>query len=501
MIEENLPLELKGVTCEFPGVRALDDVTLAFLPGEIHALAGENGAGKSTLLKVISGLVIPTKGSVQIAGRSYCSVRHPRLFGIRVIPQEPELALDLSIAENILLGQLPKTRWKTVDWRQAFLQAQELLTRVGLGERSPQLPVSQLGLAEQQLVEIARALAENGQIFLFDEPTACLTLPDVARLGEILKELKQMGKLVLYVSHRLEEIFSLCDCVSILRDGQLVGSKRVSETNPQELIQMMVGREIVASQAPEGSDSREIVLRVEKISSDRFPRNVSLEVRRGEIVGIAGLVGAGRTELLQTIFGARPVKTGKVFVSEHEVQTQSPQDSIDAGIAYVPEDRKRDGLAPGLSIADNISLPNMKSLERYGLLRSRRKNELAERMARQLDIRHSGVDGLALHLSGGNQQKVVLGKWLARAPSILLLDEPTRGIDIGAKAEIHSRIRELAKAGMAILLVSSELPDLLSLSDRILVLREGEIAGELERPNFHEESVMRLATPGYQDIY
>jgi ribose transport system ATP-binding protein len=356
-------------------------------------------------------------------------------------------------------------------------------------------------LAEQQLVEIARALAENGQIFLFDEPTACLSPPDVARLGEILKALKQMGKIVLYVSHRLEEIFSLCDCVSILRDGQLVGSRRVSETNPRELIQMMVGREIVVSQAPEGSDSREIVLRVEKISSERFPRTVSLEVRRGEIVGIAGLVGAGRTELLQTIFGARPVKTGKVFVSDHEVQTQSPQDSIDAGMAYVPEDRKQDGLALSLSIADNISLPNMKSLERYGLLRSGRKKELAERMARQLGICHTGVDALALHLSGGNQQKVVLGKWLARAPSILLLDEPTRGIDVGAKAEIHSRIRELAKAGMAILLVSSELPDLLSLSDRILVLREGEIAGELDRPSFHEESVMRLATPGYQDIY
>jgi ribose transport system ATP-binding protein len=495
------PLELEGITCEFPGVRALDDVTLAFLPGEIHALAGENGAGKSTLLKVISGLVIPTKGSIKITGQTYRSVRHPRLFGIRAIPQEPELAVDLSIAENIFLGQLPKTRWKTVDWQQAFLQAQKLMIRVGLGERSPQLPVSKLGLAEQQLVEIARALAENGQIFLFDEPTACLSPADVSRLGEILKELKQMGKLVLYVSHRLEEIFSFCDCVSILRDGQLVGSRRVSETNPQELIQMMVGREIVVSQAPEGSDSREIALRVEKISSDRFPRNVSLEVRRGEIVGIAGLVGAGRTELLQTIFGARPVKAGKVFVFDHEVQTQSPQGSIDAGIAFVPEDRKQDGLALALSIADNISLPNMKSLEHYGLLRSRKKRELAERMARQLDIRHSGVDALALHLSGGNQQKVVLGKWLARAPSILLLDEPTRGIDVGAKAEIHSRIRELARAGMAILLVSSELPDLLSLSDRILVMREGEIAGELERPNFHEESVMRLATPGYQDIY
>ena len=255
MAEKNISLELDGITCEFPGVRALDDVTLAFLPGEIHALAGENGAGKSTLLKVISGLVIPTRGSIKIAGRTYRSVRHPRLFGIRVIPQEPELAVDLSIAENILLGQLPKTRWKTVDWRQAFLQAQELLTRVGLGERSPELPASQLGLAEQQLVEIARALADNGQIFLFDEPTACLSPPDVTRLGEILKELKEMGKIVLYVSHRLEEIFSLCDCVSILRDGQLVGARRVSETNPQELIRMMVGREIVVSRAPEGSDS------------------------------------------------------------------------------------------------------------------------------------------------------------------------------------------------------------------------------------------------------
>lgn len=501
MADRNSPLELEGITCEFPGVRAIDDVTLTFLPGEIHALAGENGAGKSTLLKVISGLVIPTKGSIKIMGQTFRSVRHPRLFGIRAIPQEPELAVDLSIAENILLGQLPRTRWKTIDWQYAFLQAQKLLSRVGLGERSPQQPVARLGLAEQQLVEIARALASDGQIFLFDEPTACLSPPDVARLGEILKELKQMGKVVLYVSHRLEEIFSLCDCVSVLRDGKLVGARQISETNPQELIRMMVGRDIIVNHAPEGSSFREIVLRVEKISSEKSPRNVSLEVRRGEIVGVAGLVGAGRTELLQTIFGARPIKTGKVFVSDHEVRTQSPQDSIDAGIVYVPEDRKQDGLALGLSIADNITLPNMKSLEIYGVLRSRRKRELAQRMAKEMDIRHSGLNGLAMLLSGGNQQKVVLGKWLARAPSMLLLDEPTRGVDVGAKAEIHSRIRELANAGMAILLVSSELPDLLSLSDRILVMREGEIAGELDRPNFHEESVMRLATPGYQDLY
>ncbi len=501
MAEKTIPLELEGITCEFPGVRALDDVTLAFLPGEIHALAGENGAGKSTLLKVISGLVIPSKGTIKITGQTYRSVRHPRVFGICAIPQEPELAVDLSIAENILLGQLPKTRWKTVDWQMAFLQAQKLMTRVGLGEQAPQQLASKLGLAEQQLVEIARALGENGKIFLFDEPTACLSPPDVVRLGEILKELKQMGKIVLYVSHRLEEIFSYCDCVSILRDGKLVGRRRISETTPKELIRMMVGREIVVSHAPESFDSREVILRVEKISSERFPRNVSLEVRRGEIVGIAGLVGAGRTELLQTIFGARPVQAGKVLVSDHEVRTHSPQDSIDAGIAYVPEDRKQDGLALGLTIADNITLPNMRSLEEYGVLRRRKKRELAERMVGQLGMRHSGVDGLAMLLSGGNQQKVVLGKWLAREPSILLLDEPTRGIDVGAKAEIHSRIRELAKRGMAILLVSSELPDLLSLSDRILVMREGEIAGELDRPNFHEESVMRLATPGYQDLY
>ena len=501
MADNNIPLELEGITCEFPGVRALDDVTLAFLPGEIHALAGENGAGNSTLLKVISGLVTPTKGSIKIAGQTYRSVRHPRRFGIRAIPQEPELAVDLSIAENILLGQLPRNRWKIVDWQETFLQAQKLLVRVGLGERSPRQPVASLGLAEQQLVEIARALADNGQIFLFDEPTACLSPSDVTRLGEILMELKQMGKIVLYVSHRLEEIFSFCDCVSILRDGKLVGARRTSETNPKELIRMMVGRDIVVSDAPEGFDSREIVLRVETISSERSPRNVSLEVRRGEIVGIAGLVGAGRTELLQTIFGARPVKSGKVFVRDHEIRTQSPLGSIDAGIAYVPEDRKQDGLALGLSIADNITLPNMKSLENYGLLLNRKKNGLAQRIARQLDIRHTGVDGLAMLLSGGNQQKVVLGKWLARAPSILLLDEPTRGIDVGAKAEIHSRIRELAKTGMAILLVSSELPDLLSLSDRILVMREGEIAGALDRENFYEESVMRLATPGYQDHY
>ncbi|MFN8006714.1 MAG: sugar ABC transporter ATP-binding protein [Terriglobia bacterium] len=498
-LKESHPLELNGVTCEFPGVRALDDINLRFSPGEIHALAGENGAGKTTLLKVISGLVSPKTGQIQINGRALRAIRHPREFGVRVIPQEPELALDLSIAENILLGHLPRTRWKTIDWPKAFRLTRGLLKRVGLGELSPQEPVARLALAEQQLIEIARALDDGGEILLFDEPTASLSPPDVERLGVILKELRQAGKIILYVSHRLEELFSWCDSVSVLRDGKLVGRKPISETSPQELIRMMVGREVAVNETPSASSSQEVVLKVEGIQAQGAANPVSFELRRGEIVGVAGLVGAGRTELLQTIFGVRPISAGRIVVSGKEVQIRSPKDAINAGIAYVPEDRKQDGLALGLTIADNLALPNMKKLQHFGLITQRSKRALAQALTRELDIRHSGTEGLAMLLSGGNQQKIVLGKWLGRNPSILLLDEPTRGIDVGAKSEIHRRIRLLAEKGMTILLASSELPDLLSLSDRILVMRKGKIAGELNRDEFQEEAVLQLATPGYRE--
>jgi ABC-type sugar transport system ATPase subunit len=487
---------LEKVTCDFPGVRALDSVSLQFNPGEVHALAGENGAGKSTLMKVVSGLVTPTQGTIQVGSEVFSRVRYPLQLGIRAIPQEPVLAPDLTIAENLLMGQLPRKRWGQVDWSQTFEIGRRLMREVGLNHLSPKRQVTGLGIAERQLIEVARALAGEGRVFLFDEPTSSLSSQEVGILNGIICKLQQAGKVVVYVSHRLDEIFSFCQRVSVLRDGKLVETKLVSQTTPQEVIRLMVGRDILIPH-PASSSRAATCLQVEGIGIDGILHDVSFEVRRGEILGIGGLVGAGRTELLQALFGIYPVM-GTLSINGTRARIRSPQDAIAAGIVYVPEDRTQLGLALNLSVADNFAMPNLRTLQRLGFLRSDQKRQLAETYTKRLNIRCRRLSQLAQRLSGGNQQKIVLGKWLARNPSVLLLDEPTRGVDVGAKAEIYTLIRELASSGIAVVLVSSELPELLGLSDRILVMREGRISGELARGSISEEAVMQLATPGFQ---
>jgi inositol transport system ATP-binding protein len=494
------PLVLDQVTCDYPGIRALDHVSLAFSPGEIHALVGENGAGKSTLLKVIAGVIAPTEGKIRIGSQNFPLVRNPEKHGIRLVPQEPELVADLSIAENLLLGNLPVNRWGMINWKAAFHLAKDLLSKVGLENVPPQRIVTGLGVAEQELIEIARSLAGDGKIFLLDEPTASLSQSEVTRLKVVLRDLRQKRKTVVYISHRLDEVFSFCDRVSVLRDGKLVGSMPVSESNPDDLVRKMVGRDITffARSASAKQYNCENELQVENLRSSPVLLDASFGIRRGEILGIAGLVGSGRTELLETISGVRPISGGKLLVQGREISVRSPRDAIRAGIALIPEDRKKHGLALRLSISDNLAIPNLSSLHKGGFLRLKMKQDFADRITARLGIRCRSVDEPVLRLSGGNQQKVVLGKWLGRQPRILLLDEPTRGIDVGAKAELYEMIREMARAGMAVIVVSSELLELLSLSDRIVVMREGEIAGELEGQSMNEEAIMRLATPGYR---
>lgn len=491
-------ISVHEITCDFPGVRALDRLSLTFRAGEIHALAGENGAGKSTLLKVLSGLVIPTRGHVLIGEQGLSHLRHALALGIKTIPQEPVLAPDLSIAENLLMGKLPRKRMGRVDWPRVFDTGRGLLARVGLHHLSPERPVAGLGIAEQQLIEIARALAGDGNVFLFDEPTSSLSSAEVAKLAEILKALREDGKIVIYVSHRLDEIFSYCDRVSVLRDGTLVASRPVSHTSPEELIRLMVGREVPVPPPRSLPSVSEPCLKVEGLTVDGILSNVSFEVRRGEVLGIGGLVGAGRTELLQTLFGVYRMDAGRISLNGRPLKIRSPRNAIAAGVAYVPEDRKPHGLALHLSISENFALPSLRELSQFGFLRKGRRNQLAKRYAERLNLRYRRLSELALLLSGGNQQKIVLGKWLATAPLVLLLDEPTRGIDVGAKSEIYALIRELASNGVAIVLVSSELPELLALSDRVIVMREGRISGELLRDTMTEEALMQLATPGFE---
>lgn len=490
-------IAVQHLTCDFPGVRALNDLTLEFRAGQIHALAGENGAGKSTLLKVFSGLVVPTQGEVVIGDQRFSRVRHALSLGIRTIPQEPILAPDLSIAENLLMGKLPRKSPGRIDWKTAFETGRRLLEKVGLDHLPPQSLVDGLGIAEQQLIEIARALAGEGSVFLFDEPTSSLAAAEVGKLGEILIELRRSGKIVLYVSHRLDEIFSFCDRVSVLRDGILVASKSVSDTTPDELIRLMVGRDILEAELGRSVVGDAPCLTVSGLTVKDLLTDISFQVRRGEIVGVAGLVGAGRTELLQTLFGVHRLERGQVSVNGVTLTIRSPKDAMSAGLAYVPEDRKRHGLALNLSIAENFALPNLQQLGRFGVLRKTKRNQLAKSYAERLNLRYQKLSQLALLLSGGNQQKVVLGKWLARNPLVLLLDEPTRGIDVGAKSEIYSLIRELTQEGMSIVLVSSELTELLALSNRIIVMREGRLSGELAADAMNEESILQLATPGF----
>jgi ABC-type sugar transport system ATPase subunit len=490
-------VSVKDLTCDFPGVRALDSLSLEFRAGEIHALAGENGAGKSTLLKVLSGLVVPTRGEFVIRDQKMSRVRHALSLGIRTIPQEPILAPDLSIAENLLMGKLPRKSYWRIDWKILFETGRRLLERVGLEDLPPQSLVAGLGVAEQQLIEIARALDGKGEVFLFDEPTSSLSAAEVARLADILIELRRSGSIVLYVSHRLDEIFSFCDRVSVLRDGKLVASKAVSDTSPDELIRLMVGRDIIKSEASRPLLAGAICMKVSGLTVKGILTDINFQVGRGEILGVAGLVGAGRTELLQTLFGVHRMDSGEISLNGIALKIRSPRDAMSAGIAYVPEDRKLHGLALNLSISENVALPNLRQLGTFGILRKRKRDQLAALYAKRLNLRYGKLSQLALLLSGGNQQKIVLGKWLARNPQVLLLDEPTRGIDVGAKAEIYALIRELTEGGMSILLVSSELTELLTLSHRIIVMREGQLSGELGGGAMNEESIVQLATPGF----
>jgi ABC-type sugar transport system ATPase subunit len=463
---------LERVTCTFPGVRALDDVSLQFQPGEVHALAGENGAGKSTVLRVLSGLTRPTSGHVLIGSERFSHLNNAHQLGIRVVPQEPVLVPELSVAENVLLGHLPRKPFGAIDWHEMHRRAQELLTLVGLETLNPRELASSLSTSQMQMVQVARALSDGGNTFLFDEPSSSLSPQEFAKLADVIRHQRDQGKVVIYVSHRMSEVFTLCSRVSVLRDGKLMGTLSTSATSPEEVIRLMIGRDLetLAVRSRTWVDD-DVVLRMD------LPGNKALELRRGEIVGLGGLMGSGRTELLESIF------------QEHM--------GTDTHVALVPEDRQHTGLALDLSIADNLALTNLHMLSRFGVLSLNKKRSFAEKWIGELGIRCQSAGQNARYLSGGNQQKIVLAKWLARQPRVLLLDEPTRGIDIAAKAEIHRILRELADFGTAILMASSDMPELLALSDRILVMCLGRIVSELGPLEMSEEAILNSATPAY----
>jgi ribose transport system ATP-binding protein len=486
-------VRLRGVSKEFPGVKAVDRVDLEILPGEVHALAGENGAGKSTLMKILSQVERPTEGELQISGEkvAFHGPGYAQSLGVAMVYQEFALAPHLSVAENLFLGREP-ARAGFINRRSEKEKAGELLGRVGLEIDSNRL-VSGLTVAEQQRLEIAKALAIEAKVIILDEPTATLAEREIEGLFEVIQELASRGIAILYISHRLDEIFRIADRVTVMRDGKVVDTKPTSELTEEELVNLMVGREVGNLYPKPEAEIGEVLLRVEGISREGVLKDCSFEVRSGEILGFAGLVGAGRTELARAVFGADPVDSGRVELEGREIQVKSPQAAIAAGIGYLTEDRKGAGLALQLGIDHNITLANV-PVAMAGFLDLGGEQRVARDRSEQLNIQTPTIKRKVQVLSGGNQQKVVVAKWLETHARALFFDEPSRGIDVGAKAEMFGLIGDLAKEGRGIVLISSYLPELLNMCDRILVMRDGKVAGVLNREEFSEERITALAT-------
>ena len=486
-------LSASAITKAFAGVQALKGVSLELRHGEVHALVGENGAGKSTLIKIITGAVKADAGTLTVEGRV---VHHhtPALaksLGIAAVYQQPALFPDLTVAENIALGLEGADVWRRVDWAARNRLARELLERVG-ADIDPARTVSTLSMPEQQIVEIAKAIGAKAAVLILDEPTASLTEREVERLFRVIRSLRNSGNGIIYISHRLEEIAAIADCVTVLRDGQSIATGDLREVAPAELIRLMVGRDISTVFPKREVPLGDVVLEVRGLRS-RAIRDVSFTVRRGEILGLAGLVGAGRTELAETLFGLTPAEGGEILLRGRAVRIGSPPDAIDLKIGYLPEDRRQHGVVLEMAIAANISMASLGAVSRAGLIDDGAERRLARRFVEQLRVKPPSLYAETGSLSGGNQQKVALARWLAIDPEVLILDEPTQGVDIGSKSEIHQMMTDLTGKGMAIVMISSELPEILGMSDRIAVMREGRIAGMLSRAEATQERVLALA--------
>lgn len=490
-------IEARGVSKSFGGVPVLRGVNVDIRAGEVHAILGENGAGKSTLLKIFAGVHRPDKGEILLRGFvvSVSSPAAAQRLGVSLIHQEPLSFGDLDVAENIYLGGPAEAaaRWGIIDRKKMYRQAAEVLEALGV-ELSPRAMMRGLSIADQQMVELAAALRHQSRVLLMDEPTAALTPAEVDDLFRIVRQLRDQGVAIVFISHRLEEVLSISDRITVLRDGEFVATKLVEETDRRDLIAMMVGRPLSEVYEKESAAVGETLLDVKNLSSAGLFEDISLQVRRGEIVGIAGLVGAGRTELAETIFGLHKISEGAIRLENQDVSINSPRQAIERGIAYVPEDRQKHGLLMPFSIANNTTLASLRKVSALGWLFSGKQRRAAQVYRDLLHTRCRSVEQPVRQLSGGNQQKVVLGKWLMTEPKLLILDEPTRGIDVGAKAEVHHAMGELARSGKGILMISSDLPEVLAISDRILVMREGRLTGEFARGEATQEKVMAAAT-------
>jgi ribose transport system ATP-binding protein len=485
-------LQLEGIVKTFPGVRALDGVSLAILPGEVHALMGENGAGKSTLMKVLGGIHQPDEGRI-IVGKEPVAMSGPldaKAKGIVFIHQELSLAEELSVAENIYLGELPKKRFGLVDWNELYARTNRILEKLKVGFDA-RTRVGDLSIANQQMVEIARALTVDAKAVIFDEPTASLTDAEKVVLFDVIADLQSHGVGIIYISHRMEEIFRITDRISVLRDGEYRGTLVTAETDEEEVTQLMIGRSLDLSRNAVHHELGEVALEVRNLSCHGLFEDVSFAVRSGEVLGFYGLVGAGRTEIAETLFGLREPSAGTIHLNGEKVRIHSPADAIARGISLVPEDRKAQGLVLGMNCRDNMTLPQVDDLKAGPFVAEGSEIAIFDQYRDKLDIRTPGWKQAVGNLSGGNQQKIVIGKWLAMRPNVLIVDEPTRGIDVGSKSEIHNLIRDLAAHGYAVIVISSEMPEVLHVSDRIVAMYSGRVMQTFTSEEVTEDSLIQ----------
>jgi ribose transport system ATP-binding protein len=492
-------LEMRNISKAFGGVQALRDVSFSCRKGKVHALIGENGAGKSTLIKILAGAYQADSGEIVFKGQRYAgfTAREAMGTGISIIYQELNLVQFMTVAENIFLGREPRNRLGIINTRRMAKESADLLSQLGV-QLSPSAHIGDLTVASQQMVEIAKALSQNADLIVMDEPSAILAGQELDSLFAIVRSLVEQGVTIIYISHRLKEVFEIADEVTVLKDGQVVGAQPISEVTRARLIQMMVGRPLAEifprATRPRGAP----LLTAMNVTTERLPYPASLTLYEGEILGLAGMVGAGRTEVARALFGADALRSGKILLKDTLIQPRSPKEAVEAGLALVPEDRKTQGLFLEQSIRSNITLSSLGKLTRFGVIQRGQETETIQRAQRELSINMASPELEAQYLSGGNQQKVVLAKWLQTSPSVIVFDEPTRGVDVGAKFEIYQLMRQLAERGVSILMISSELPEILGMSDRILVMHERQIVAELARDQASEERIIELATTGSQ---
>jgi ribose transport system ATP-binding protein len=492
-----MKVTMKSISKSFGPVRVLDGIDFSVTGGEIHALVGENGAGKSTLMKILSGAHSADSGSILIDGEavSVRSIREAEALGIAIIHQELNMIPQLSVMDNLFLGREPN-RFGVIERRRLHDESASWLSKVGAGQIDVNRAAGTLSIGVQQLVEIAKALSLNARVLIMDEPTASLTEREIGTLFKIMTDLKSRGVGIVYVSHRMEEIFKICDRVSVLRDGHFVGERLVAETNFDELVKMMVGRELKERFPKREGSLGPVRLKVDDLADQGHIAGIHFEVRSGEVLGVAGLIGAGRSRILNTLFGVNPRISGEVLLDGKPRSIESPADAIAAGLGFVTEDRKSQGLVLGLSLRENVTLVHLKKYARAGIIDRKAEDAAVKELMDELQIRARDAELEVKALSGGNQQKVVFAKWLAQPPKVLLLDEPTRGVDVGGKAEIYHTINRLAAAGTAIVMVSSELPEVLAMSDRILVMREGRQTAIFDAKCTNQEQILAAATEG-----